>query len=482
MPDSVKPPTDETHSSDTPSPAAPSEVETFRLQVDAGALRVDGVPVEQPPKIEPSAEPAVNSVDRSAGVSNQPAPASTEEEGQPENGQSHSGLAVATRPSGRRRRKIPAKRRAELVRMNAGKSAPRKRHKRPDRSWAVSFTIHAALFATLSLLSLQTVLPPEISLSFSEPSADFTEELELFEVDFTEQPAIDFDEVESDDAPDALEDLADFSEAVEVDQLALAGTLGADNLADVPPAVGDFAAETAGLFGDGGLALESDRGRGSSRGGPGRRGDGGSRFFGAPVGGLRAVFLLDNSGSMQRGRLETVLAELMHTLDQLGPSHEVYVLFFSDDIYPMYYPASTDKFARPNEETKRRLSVWFETVEFCTGNTAHRAMEAAARLKPEVVFLLSDGDVRTTPSGRKLAALLAAEGRDFVVHTIGMGCQEQVHRQQLAAIAQAHGGTFREVAVAPGMRELALARSRPYHDYTSGPGAVWGLRVPRRGN
>ncbi len=479
MPDRVKPPTDAPPSDQGPSTGPPSEVETFRLQVDASALRVDGVAVEHGP-LQQAPLPA-------GAQTPEPVPEPRTEDGADaapsalfKAGRPEEGAAVAAEPRTLHRRPIPTRRRADLVRMTTGKPAPRTKRKRPARSWALSFTLHGVLFAVLSLFSLQTVLPPEISLSFSEPSAEFVEELELFEVDFNEQSAVDLEEADAEDVPDALEDLADFSEALQIDELALAGAPGVDDLGDIAPTVGDFAAEAAGLFGADGLALESDRGRGSGRGGPGRRGDGGSSFFGAPVGGLRAVFLLDNSGSMQRGRLETVLAELMRTLGQLGPSHEVYVLFFSDDVYPMYYPEPTNEFARPNEQTKERLAAWFETVEFCTGNSAHLAMEAAAELKPEVVFLLSDGDVRTTRSGRKLAALLASEGREFVVHTVGMGCQKQEHREQLAAIAQAHGGTFREVDVAPGMRELALARSRPYHDYRSGPGAVWGLSVPKR--
>ncbi len=221
-----------------------------------------------------------------------------------------------------------------------------------------------------------------------------------------------------------------------------------------------------GLFGDGtGGTVEFGSGLGAAPATP--------QFFGAKIEGRRIVFVLDNSGSMQGGRLETVNAELERCIASLEADQEFYVIFYSDRPYPLFYPDPADRYVRPTPRNRELLHDWLGTVELCLGDAVLDALMAAASIEPDTVLLLSDGRIT---GDRKMAALLKGGG-DFPLHTIGVGLggAAAASRRNLADIAAANGGDFREAQVPAEMKELARREPRPYH--ADGPGAIWGRNV-----
>ena len=197
------------------------------------------------------------------------------------------------------------------------------------------------------------------------------------------------------------------------------------------------------------------------------------------IDGNRIVFVLDNSGSMQAGRLETVIAELLRSVDSLTPKQEFYVVFYSDMAYPLFYPDPAQEFIRPTDRNKQMLARWLDTVELCLGDAVQEALAGAISIEPDTVFLLSDGRIQ---GEKKITFLLNAGGGDFPIHTVGVGLSSGavVSRQNLLEIAEANGGDFREAAVPKEMRDLARANPRPYHN--KGPGPVWGRKVKAWGS
>jgi len=199
-----------------------------------------------------------------------------------------------------------------------------------------------------------------------------------------------------------------------------------------------------------------------------------ARFFGAEIEGRRIVFVLDNSGSMQDGRLETVIEELKRCVDSLADDQEFYVIFYSDMAYPLFYPQGANQYVRPTPRIKQKLAEWLDTVELCLGDAVVEALSAAAAIEPDVVLLLSDGRIQGT---RKMSFLLDAGARNFPIHTIGVGLGRgaAASRRNLQEVAAANGGELREAEVPDSMRQLARTRPRPYHADT--PGEVWGRQV-----
>lgn len=201
-------------------------------------------------------------------------------------------------------------------------------------------------------------------------------------------------------------------------------------------------------------------------------------FFGTKVAGRRILYVLDNSGGMQGGELEALVDELLRSVESLRPEQEFYVIFYSDMLYPLFYPRAVERFVPANDRFKQRLKAWLDTVEFCMGNVVDEAMEAATMIRPDVVYLLTDGDLDSTRDQRRMGYLLDTRGRKFPIHTFGLGTGENSKpADKLRQVAAANDGTFRAVKVSAAARARAEEKHRPYHDKE--PGREWGLNVGR---
>jgi hypothetical protein len=257
--------------------------------------------------------------------------------------------------------------------------------------------------------------------------------------------------------------------------------LAAGLLGEANDGTGDGSLDDVGLlFGAGsGGGQGGGRGRGHGGGGKGDGlGDGLgatplAKFFGTKIEGHRIVFVLDNSGSMTGGRLETVIDELIRCIDSLTPDQEFYIVFYSDTIYPLFYPDPVDRYIAPTDRNKRLLAAWLDTGELCLGDAIVEALSAAAMIEPDTVFLLSDG---RTQGERKMAFLLDARNRNFPIHTVGVGLGKgSFARQNLQQVALANAGEFRESDVPRPMLDLSRTHRRPYH--SDAPGEIWGRQV-----
>jgi hypothetical protein len=178
-------------------------------------------------------------------------------------------------------------------------------------------------------------------------------------------------------------------------------------------------------------------------------------FFGARSKGDRFVFVVDNSSSMKGGRLQTAVAELLNTTNGLTPKQSFYVIFVSDQAYPMFFPQREPDLVPATPENKKRLASWLPNAILASGNNRKmiEAMDMAAALRPHAVFLLWDGDMKYSDKVRMdvMTHLTRPNPQwNFVIHTLGMGVTSLDAEQNLVMIAQAHGGTFRKVNVPVG--------------------------------
>jgi hypothetical protein len=178
-------------------------------------------------------------------------------------------------------------------------------------------------------------------------------------------------------------------------------------------------------------------------------------FFGARSKGDRFVFVVDNSSSMKSGRLEAATAELLKTIDSLTPRQAFYVIFVSDQTYPMFYPVAAPELLPATPANKRRLAEWLPNAILASGKNREliKAMDMAAALRPHAVFLLWDGDLKYSEKVRMdvMTHLTRPNQWDFAIHTLGMGVSSLDAAHNLTSIAQAHGGTFQRIDL-PGAR------------------------------
>jgi hypothetical protein len=201
----------------------------------------------------------------------------------------------------------------------------------------------------------------------------------------------------------------------------------------------------------GGLGNGNQKRGGGGSGGRDAGAPGAALFFGTKAKGNRFVFVIDNSSSMKGGRLEMALAELVKTVESLTPRQSFYVIFVSDQTYPMFYPQLEPDMIPATPLNKKRLIEWLPKAILASGKNREliKAMDMAAALRPQAVYLLWDGDMKYSENVRLdvMTHLTAPNQWNFTVHTIGMGLTSLDSEQNLTAIAQAHGGMFRRIDV-----------------------------------
>lgn len=204
--------------------------------------------------------------------------------------------------------------------------------------------------------------------------------------------------------------------------------------------------------GDSGKTGTGGKGGSGRRGGNGQGGGPNSTvFFGTKSKGDRFVFVIDNSSSMKGGRLDLARTELLRTVESLSPKQSFYVIFVSDQTYPMFYPQPELDLVPATPANIRRLTEWLPKAILASGKNRQliKAMDMAAALRPHAIYLLWDGDLKYSDAVRlDVMTHLTAPGQwNFTVHTIGFNITSADSQQNLTAIAQAHGGVFRRVDV-----------------------------------
>lgn len=193
-------------------------------------------------------------------------------------------------------------------------------------------------------------------------------------------------------------------------------------------------------------------------------------FFGKRVAAVNYVFVIDNSNSMTGGRFETALNELVNAVNQLTAKQRFYVIFYSDTAYPMFHPKPATRLAQATPKNKQMLRYWLDTVQLCLKTNGKEAIRAAFALEPDVIFVLGDGAFTDGAS-----QYFAARPQEKIpLHTLGMEVKpnDVVRFRQLA---EAHGGTYKDVGVMPLAREAAKRNPRPRN---KARGPVWGIKLP----
>ncbi|HWE40785.1 MAG TPA: vWA domain-containing protein [Isosphaeraceae bacterium] len=139
-----------------------------------------------------------------------------------------------------------------------------------------------------------------------------------------------------------------------------------------------------------------------------------SSFFGIRTQGQTFIYVIDCSGSMdQDGRLDRAKAELRRSVNALQFPQRFHVIFYNDRPVPL--PGNLTRSA--DFDAKLVLDRWLELVD-AEGETDPRsALKTALSLRPDAVFLLSDGEF---PDGTAAAVAKANRGR-VPIHCIDLG-------------------------------------------------------------
>lgn len=137
-------------------------------------------------------------------------------------------------------------------------------------------------------------------------------------------------------------------------------------------------------------------------------------FFGIRAQGQTFIYVIDCSGSMDEdARLMRAKAELRRSVNALQFPQRFHVIFYNDKPVPL--PGDLTRSA--SFDAKVALDRWLDIVDAEGATDPRPALKTALSLRPDAVFLLSDGEF---PDGT--AAAVAKSNRWAIpIHCIDLG-------------------------------------------------------------
>ncbi|REK11934.1 MAG: hypothetical protein DWQ37_13000 [Planctomycetota bacterium] len=184
--------------------------------------------------------------------------------------------------------------------------------------------------------------------------------------------------------------------------------------------------------------------------------------FGQVGEGSEFVYVFDRSDSMNStfsftSEGETVFsvtplaaskAELMRSLKDLSDNHLFHILFYNHEVWKFDAPGlRDDRLVLATSRNKRRASKFVASV-YGTGRTKHiPPLEAALRMHPDVIFLLTDGEEKDDPTESELRRLRKLNDGRTKINVIQF-CYKPRTNGTLVKLAEETGGqhTFMDMA------------------------------------
>ncbi len=167
-------------------------------------------------------------------------------------------------------------------------------------------------------------------------------------------------------------------------------------------------------------------------------------LFGAVGEGYKFVYVFDRSASMGgsgRESLRAVKAELLASLKNLDTVHQFQIIFYNERPTVFNPSSAPGRLAFATEKNKERAIRFIESIQADGGTEHEDALKAAIRLKPDVIFFLTDADdPKLSPSQLEKIQRLAAGIR---INAIEFGAGPKREKAGfLADLARQNGGDY----------------------------------------
>jgi hypothetical protein len=164
----------------------------------------------------------------------------------------------------------------------------------------------------------------------------------------------------------------------------------------------------------------------------------GATFFGVKAEGKSFAFVVDTSGSMGSNmRYMRCRDELLRSVGGLHYRQKYFIVFFNHTIFPM--PERQLVEARPNQV--RQTTAWITGAMPVGFTEPWPGLLMAIRMKPDAIYLLTDGEFDTSVLEKVVAA--QPNSKKIPIHTIAF--ESQAGEQTLQTISRVTGGTYRYV-------------------------------------
>ncbi|MFN7625669.1 MAG: vWA domain-containing protein [Pirellula sp.] len=296
---------------------------------------------------------------------------------------------------------IPVKESATKAQSSAADEPSQRRHL-PRKSiqsmsaFTASLCVHLILLVSMSLIILVGSGGElrNFSFSLSDSGDSVSEELTQFEI-ASETAASDAG------APPPSAPATEVLEIAIPKTLTAIASLNTSNNVPSDLRSSAFAEASEAIFSDGAASGDGSNDGASQGRGKGDYAKPGASFFGTYAAGQRFVFVIDSSKSMLQGtRWPTLRRELIRAIQSLSPDQEFFVISFDAQAHPMFGKLPpTGKFLQPTKDNIYRLNQWVSSIVHGSNTLPASSIGIAMQLKPDAIFLLSDGEIRDNTLG-----------------------------------------------------------------------------------
>ena len=188
----------------------------------------------------------------------------------------------------------------------------------------------------------------------------------------------------------------------------------------------------------------AEAGGASKLGGVGGPGD--TTFMDVSAIGKTFVYVIDTSSSMSGGRLKLAQSQLKKSLRLLQPNQQFGVIFYNEYRTPLMLPRQGDRVMHyATEFNKLAASHSIDRIRSDAGTEHKSALLEALRLKPDVIYFLTDGD-EPELSPADLREIAKQTGKT-IIHVIKFGDSAVEFRQMtwLEKLAKQSYGEYRPI-------------------------------------
>ena len=167
-------------------------------------------------------------------------------------------------------------------------------------------------------------------------------------------------------------------------------------------------------------------------------------LFGLVGEGYKFVYVFDRSGSMGgdgRNSLRAVKAELLRSLKYLDTVHQFQIIYYNEHAKLFNPSGMPGHLAFATEQNKQRAVRFIESISAEGGTNHEEAVRLAIRLRPDVIFFLTDADEPklTAAQLEKIRNLAAG----IIINAIEFGPgPKPAEASFLADLARQNGGGY----------------------------------------
>jgi hypothetical protein len=173
------------------------------------------------------------------------------------------------------------------------------------------------------------------------------------------------------------------------------------------------------------------------------------RFFGTEGKGYKFVYVLDRSGSMGGSGAKALRAaktELLSSIETIERTRQFQIVFYNEEPWQFNPSGQRGRLGFATDRNKMLARRFIESIAADGGTEHEAALKMALRMRPDVIFWLTDADEpRLSPAQvRELAR--AASG--VVINAVEFGPGPRRDKNSfLRQLARATGGQYRYVDV-----------------------------------